>query len=149
MNCQHCLQVDGKTIEVFAHPVKLIEKDGKITTVCYVSRCIECGWIAHYGKRFLYKFQGKIPDFNIEYWQELRRNEINASDFEAAIFEIPSDRLIVLDSRNDLEFDWDGEPQQTEKFYEYVERYLDRIKIFHPNTKRNLLKLFKQNRGLI
>ena len=142
------MQVDGKFNMLVADPVQLIEKDGKITEVCYVSRCLECGWIAHYGTRFLYKLQGKIPDFNLEYWMELRRNGIEPSKFEAAIFNIPTDRRLVLDARKDLQFDWDGEPKPEENFFAYVERFFDEIKIFNQNTKRNLLKLFKMKRGL-
>ena len=149
MNCKRCLQVDGKDSLVIAAPVQLIEKDNSITKVCYVSRCMECGWIAHYGDRFLYKLQGNVPDFHIEYWQELRRNGISPEDFQAAIFNLPTDKQLVLDGRNyKLEYDWEQEPNPHENFFQYVERYLDQSKLFAKRTKENLLKLFKQHRGI-
>ena len=62
-------------------PVYLV--DGKKQMlVCYVARCVECGFIAHYGlQQGVYKLNGKTPDFAIALWPEIRKNYIHPDKF--------------------------------------------------------------------
>lgn len=87
---------------VIAQPVWLIEKDGTRTQVGYVSRCPRCGWIKHYGNRFIYKLNGRYTDFNMRYWPELIRNMVLPDEFEEAIMAVPGDNLPIVDARNGL-----------------------------------------------
>lgn len=87
---------------VVAQPVWLVEKDGTRTFLCYVSRCPRCGWIKHYGNRFLYKLNGKYTDFKMRYWPELIRNMIMPDELEEAVMKIPEDNVIIVDARNNL-----------------------------------------------
>ncbi len=140
MNCHRCLQIDGKEEICYACPVYLIEKDGSITDVCFVSRCVSCGWIAHYGSKFLYKLTGNVKDFGIEYWPELRRNEIAPDAFERAIFNIPTDRILRVDARKNFEFDLALDPTPSEKFKDYVNRFFDECGLFKKGTKEAVMK---------
>lgn len=62
-------------------PVYLV--DGKKQTlICYTAKCVECGYIAHYGlQQGVYKLNGRVPDFAVANWPEIRRNRINAEKF--------------------------------------------------------------------
>lgn len=90
--------------EVASFPVHLTEMDGTVTLVCYVARCNNCGYIKNYGMfKGIYKLNGKIPDFNMKYWPELRRNDITPGEFIDAILEAAKEpRSIWLDARNGL-----------------------------------------------
>lgn len=126
-----------------AQPVYLIELDNSITEVCMVSRCFECGWIKHYGTKFLYKLTGNVPDFKLEYWPELRRNNISPDDFERAIFNIPYEHNLILDANKNLEFDWDLEPKNNEKYIDYAKRFLNSATYFSDKTKKTMFKLIQ------
>lgn len=126
-----------------AQPVYLVELDNSITEVCMVSRCSECGWIKHYGTKFLYKLTGNVPDFSLEYWPELRRNNIKPDDFERAIFNIPYDRNLFLDANKELAFPWELDPKPSEKYKDFAVRFLRESGIFSVNTQKAVSKLIQ------
>ena len=83
-------------------PVHLIELNGNKTLVCYVAKCMECGYVKRYGLNLgIYKLNGSKPDFNVQYWPEIRRNHINPDDFIQAILDYGKGP-VWIDARNGL-----------------------------------------------
>lgn len=75
-------------------PIHLIELDGKVTLVCYVARCVECGFIKRYGyEPGIYKLNGMRPDFGVAYWDEIKRNRIDPDKFIQAILDAPKGHI--------------------------------------------------------
>lgn len=102
-NRESCLAC--RTLEVACFPVHLTELDGKVTLVCHVARCFNCGYIKNYGQhKGIFKFSGAKPDFKIQYWPELKRNGITPDKFIEAVCEAArdKDRTIWLDARRNL-----------------------------------------------
>lgn len=94
-----------RTLNVATFPVHLTELDGRVTIVCHVARCVNCGYIKNYGMyKGIFKLQGKHADFNMRYWPELQRNGITPGAFIDAVCEASKDkdRTIWLDARNGL-----------------------------------------------
>jgi ferredoxin-like protein FixX len=103
---------------VVSVPVHLIELNGNQTLVCYVAKCMECGYVRRYGLNpGIYKFNGTKTDCNVHYWPEIRRNYINPDDFIQAILEYGKGP-VWLDSRNGLKR---AEPE--EKWKQVIERW--------------------------
>ena len=98
--------------EVACFPVHLTELDGKVTLVCHVARCVNCGYIKNYGlHKGIFKLSGSKPDFKMQYWPELRRNGITPDQFVEAVCEASRDknRTIWLDARKGLK---QAEPEE-------------------------------------
>lgn len=71
-------------------PVHLTWLDGKVTLVCYVARCVECGFIKRYGAMpGIYKLNGMRADFGVAYWDEIKRNRIDPDKFIQAVLDSP------------------------------------------------------------
>lgn len=93
------------TANVASFPVHLTELDGKITLVCHVARCTNCGYIKNYGMyKGIFKLNNGRPDFGMRYWPELQRNGITPDDFIYAVCDAAKEpiRTILLDARNGL-----------------------------------------------
>ena len=100
---QTCLACHSAEVACF--PVHLTEFDGKVTLVCHVARCKNCGYIKNYGlNKGIFKLGGVKPDFKMQYWPELRRNGITPDQFVEAVCEAARDkeRTIWLDARRNL-----------------------------------------------
>lgn len=100
---QTCLAC--RTPNVATFPVKLTQLDGSVITVCHVARCVNCGYIKNYGLyKGIFKLTGGRPDFGMQYWPELKRNNITPGAFIDAVCEAAQDknRTIWLDARNGL-----------------------------------------------
>lgn len=98
-----CLACNTANVATF--PVHLTELDGKITLVCHVARCTNCGYIKNYGMyKGIFKLTNGRPDFGMRYWPELQRNGITPDDFIYAVCDAAKDpaRTIWLDARNGL-----------------------------------------------
>lgn len=94
-----------RTLDVASFPVRLTQLDGSVITVCYVARCVNCGYIKNYGMyKGIFKLNGKYADFKLQYWPELQRNGITQSAFIDAVCEAAKEpgRSIWLDARNGL-----------------------------------------------
>lgn len=93
------------TANVATFPVHLTEFDGSVTLVCHVARCTNCGYIKNYGLyKGIFKLTSGRPDFGMQYWPELKRNNISPDEFIDAVCEAGKDknRTIWLDARNGL-----------------------------------------------
>lgn len=100
-----------RTLNVASFPVTLTQLDGSVITFCHVARCINCGYVKHYGLRSgIYKLKGKYADFKMQYWPELQKNGITPSAFEEAVLAAAGQKNspIWLDARNGLK---QAEPQ--------------------------------------
>lgn len=94
-----------RTLNVASFPVHLTELDGSVTLVCYVARCLNCGYIKNYGMyKGIFKLNGVKPDFKMQYWPELKRNGITPDMFLDAVLEAAryKSRTIWLDARKGL-----------------------------------------------
>lgn len=91
-----------RTLGVATFPVYLTEHSGKTSIVCYVARCVNCGFIKRYGMYpGIFKMPLAKPDFHIERWPEILRNGIDPLAFEEAILNAKKGP-IYLDARNGL-----------------------------------------------
>lgn len=96
-------------------PVHLVENSGKVTIVCYVARCMNCGHVKRYGAiPGIFKMPLHHPDTNIAKWPEILRNGIDPLKFEEAILKAPKGK-IWLNAR-DLKRVY--ETREREPFYE-------------------------------
>lgn len=94
-----------RSLNVASFPVKLTQLDGSVITVCYVARCVNCGYIKNYGMhKGIYKLNGKQASAKMQYWEELQRNGITPDEFIDAVCEAAKEpiRTIWLDARNGL-----------------------------------------------
>lgn len=94
-----------RTLNVASFPVRLTQLDGSVITVCQVARCVNCGYIKNYGMhKGIFKLTGKVADFNLQYWPELKKNNITPDEFVGAICAAAEnkERSIWLDARNGL-----------------------------------------------
>lgn len=79
---------------VASFPVHLVEKSGKVTIVCHVARCINCGHVKHYGAiPGIFKMPLARPDTNVQKWPEILRNDIDPMKFEDAILNAPKGKI--------------------------------------------------------
>ena len=78
-------------------PVFLVEPNGQIAQLGYRAQCIACRSVRNYdGKGCLYRFDGRTPDFGVEYWEIVRRygldpkalNDLAFSQCETRYFEV-------------------------------------------------------------
>lgn len=79
---------------VVSLPVHLVEKNGNVTIVCYVARCVNCGHVKSYGViPGIFKMPLVAPDTNIAKWPEILRNDIDPIKFEEAILNAPKGKI--------------------------------------------------------
>lgn len=110
-----------RTLNVASFPVKLTQLDGSVITVCYVARCLNCGYIKNYGLyKGIYKLNGKYADFKMQYWPELQKNGITPGAFIDAVCSASQekDRTIWLDARNGLK-----QAAPSGKYYEIMRKW--------------------------
>lgn len=79
---------------VVSLPVHLTELDGTQAIVCYVARCMGCGFIKRYGAMpGIYKLNGMRADFGVAYWDEIKRNRIDPDKFIQAVLDAPKGHI--------------------------------------------------------
>ena len=103
---------------VVSMPVHLIEREGNIILLCYTARCMECGYTKRYGVLpGIYKLSGNKPDFGIQFWPEIKRNNIDPDKFIEEVLNTERGRPVWVDAK-DVQY----ASQERAPFYEQTSR---------------------------